>query len=72
MAYDIFVWDRLVPLLKLTIEKGTVNGRPKTLLTQVRVLPVYNWGTKPAHGGREEMRFLDLKKTVRLVEDGLK
>ena len=72
VAYDIFVWDRLVPLLKLTIEKGTVNGRPKTLLTQVRVLPVYNWGTKPAHGGREEMRFLDLKKTVRLVEDGLK
>ncbi|PQA59864.1 CapA family protein [Siphonobacter curvatus] len=69
VAYDIFVWDRLVPLLKLTIEKGTENGREKTLLTQVQVLPVYNWGAKQSQ--TDEMRFLDLKKTVRLVKDGL-
>ncbi|MDR6195147.1 CapA family protein [Siphonobacter sp. SORGH_AS_0500] len=69
VAYDIFVWDRLVPLLKLTIEKGSEQGVPKTLLTNVQVLPVYNWGAKP--GQPDEMRFLDLKKTARLVQDGL-
>ncbi|MFT4031216.1 MAG: CapA family protein [Siphonobacter sp.] len=72
VAYDIFVWDRLIPLLKLTIEKGQQQGKVKTLLTNVQVLPVYNWGTKVEHTGPEEMRFLDLKKTVRLIEDGLK
>ena len=71
VADDIFVWDRLVPLLHLTVEKGTLHGKPHTQVTKVRVLPVYNWGQKsPENGNTGEIRFLDLKKTVRLVGQG--
>ncbi len=66
VAYDIFVWGRLVPLLRLTIEKGNQEGRTRTLLTEVKVLPVYHWGSKIG----VESRFLDLKKTVARVEKG--
>jgi len=64
VAYDIFVWGRLVPLLRLTIEKGTQDGRSQTLLTEVKVLPVYHWGSKTG----VESRFLDLKKTMATIE----
>lgn len=63
---DVFTWCHLVPLLKLTVEKGTLNGKPHTQVSGVQVLPVYNWGSKT---GRE-LRFLDLKKTLRLVQNG--
>jgi poly-gamma-glutamate synthesis protein (capsule biosynthesis protein) len=66
VAYDIFVWGRLVPLLKLTLEKGILNGQPHAQLTDVNVLPVYHWGDKTG----DEVRFLDLQKTLRLVENG--
>lgn len=66
VAYDIFVWGRLVPLLRLTVEKGIQDGRSQTLLTGVEVLPVYHWGSKTG----VESRFLDLRKTVATLENG--
>ncbi len=84
VAYDIFVWDRLIPLLQLTIQKGTltstINGIlitiPHTQLTNVLLKPIYNWGTKNVKKdtnivGRE-MRFLDLKQTLQLVQNNQK
>ncbi len=65
VAYDIFVWGRLVPLLRLTLEKGTLNGERHTQLTEVQVLPVYHWGDKAG----KDVRFLDLKKTLSLVDN---
>ncbi|MCY7351903.1 MAG: CapA family protein [Cytophagaceae bacterium] len=71
VAYDIFVWDRLVPLLRLTVQKGRLHNQPYTQLTNVQVLPVYNWGQRDAKNCQAgEIRFLDLKKTVRLVGQG--
>lgn len=63
---DIFTWCHLVPLLKLTVEKGTLDARPHTQVSTVEVLPVYNWGSKTSR----EVRFLDLKKTIRDVQNG--
>jgi hypothetical protein len=60
VAYDIFVWDRLVPLLKLTVVKGKVQGKSHTQLAAVEVLPVFNWGNPD---GRE-IRFFNLKKLI--------
>ncbi len=61
VAYDIFVWDRLVPLLKFRIAKGRYEGRTETRLAGVEVMPLFNWGAPD--GG--EIRFYDLKKRVR-------
>ena len=90
VAYDIFVLDRLIPLLKLTIQKGTItttiNGISQTIshtqLTHVLLKPVYNWGTKNVtkdintNAGTKkvgrEMRFLDLKQTLKLVQNNQK
>ncbi len=69
VAYDIFVWDRMPVMLKLTIEKGTMNNRPHTQVTGVEVLPVYNWGSKK-ESQYKQLRFLDLKKTVARVQRG--
>lgn len=63
---DIFTWCHLVPLLKLTFEKGNLGGKPHTQVSGVQVLPVYNWGSKTG----PELQFLDLKKTARLVQNG--
>jgi len=60
VAYDIFVWDRLVPLLKLTVTKGFLNGKLHTQLSKVTLKPVYNWGSKTTN----EIRFFDLKKLI--------
>jgi len=60
IAYDIFVWDRLIPLLKLTISKGSVNGKKYCQLSKVELLPVYNWGNRK--GG--EIRLFDLKRLI--------
>jgi poly-gamma-glutamate synthesis protein (capsule biosynthesis protein) len=69
VAYDIFILDRLIPLLKLHIEKGEIDGKLRTILTSIEVLPIYNWGSKNLKKSKE-IRFLDLKKTVRLTETG--
>jgi len=68
VAYDIFVWDRLVPLLKIEIVKGNFeDGNPHTQISRVEVLPVYNWGTKNTRKGKE-MRFLPLEQVVAQIK----
>ncbi|GAB4131047.1 MAG: hypothetical protein OHK0045_17710 [Raineya sp.] len=68
VAYDIFVWDRLIPLLKIEIVKGNFeNGDAHTQIKRVEVLPVYNWGTKNSKKPKE-MRFLDLEQVVAQIK----
>jgi hypothetical protein len=70
VAYDIFLWDRLVPLLKLTVQKGILKGIPHTQLTDVELLPVYNWGNMDKNN-KKQMRFLPLKKVVDELKNGV-
>lgn len=70
VAYDIFAWCRLAPFLRLTIEKGTLNGHPHTLLTQVQLRPAYVWGPKSPRPGEEDLRFLDLMRLLTDLETG--
>ena len=88
VAYDIFILDRLIPLLKLTVQKGTltttIEGILETVsytqLTNVVLKPVYNWGTKNVQKDMDtnisavgrQMRFLDLKETLKLVQNNQK
>ncbi|MES2730664.1 MAG: CapA family protein [Bacteroidota bacterium] len=69
VAYDIFVWDRMPVMLKLTIEKGKLDNRMHTQVTGIEALPIYNWGTKDARKSKE-LRFLDLKKTIAQLQNG--
>lgn len=70
VAYDIFVLDRLIPLLKLHIAKGKLDtGEMHTQVVGVEVLPTYNWGQKNAKKNKE-MRFLNLKKLISSIETG--
>ncbi|KOY87010.1 hypothetical protein AD998_13435 [bacterium 336/3] len=67
VAYDIFVLDRLVPLLKLHIVKGiTQEGNTHTQIEAIEVKPVYNWGKKNVLKGKE-MRFLDLEILIQKI-----
>lgn len=68
VAYDIFVWDRLVPLLKIEIAKGNFNGTSHTQIIGIEVLPVYNWGTKKTYKTKE-MRFLPLEQVLAQIKN---
>jgi poly-gamma-glutamate synthesis protein (capsule biosynthesis protein) len=63
VAYDIFVMDRLVPLLKIQISKGLQNGVTKTLISNIECMPAYHWSNPENH----ELRLFDL---FQLVEKG--
>ncbi|WP_448528423.1 CapA family protein [Raineya sp.] len=65
VAYDIFVWDRLIPLLKLHITKGTCGKETHTQLSRVEVLPTYLWGSKK---GKKELRFLHLERLISQIQ----
>lgn len=65
VAYDIFVWDRLIPLLKIYITKGEYQGRPSTQISKVEITPIYLWANKK--GGIKELRFLPLKEIVHKI-----
>jgi poly-gamma-glutamate synthesis protein (capsule biosynthesis protein) len=69
VAYDIFVWDRMPIMLKLTLEKGQVGGQSYAQVSSVEVLPIYNWGSKNPDQPKQ-LRFLDLKKTLAQVQSG--
>jgi len=69
VAYDIFVWDRMPIMLKVTLEKGRVGRQRHAQVTGVEVLPVYNWGSKNPDQPKQ-LRFLDLKKTLAQVQSG--
>lgn len=65
VAYDIFVWDRLIPLLKLHITKGACGKETHTQISRVEVLPTYLWGSKK---GKKELRFLNLECLVSQIQ----
>jgi hypothetical protein len=46
IAYDIFKWCHLPLLLKLTISKGVLNGKPYSQLTRIQVKPFYMYLSK--------------------------
>jgi poly-gamma-glutamate synthesis protein (capsule biosynthesis protein) len=66
IAYDIFVWDRMIPLLKLKFQQSSHTG--KTKLSEIELKPTYMWGTKFPEKGKEEIRMLDLKKLIKNLE----
>lgn len=70
VAYDVFVWGRLAPLLRLTLEKGHRHGQPHTCLTGVQVLPAYLWGSKPGTGLRPQLRFFHLSQLLAALRNG--
>lgn len=65
IAYDIFVWDRMIPLLKLTFQQ---SQHQKTTLSHVEVKPTYMWGTKFPKKGEEQLRLLDLKALTQKIK----
>ncbi|MCS6795840.1 MAG: CapA family protein [Raineya sp.] len=65
VAYDIFVWDRLIPLLKLHIIKGMCEGKSYTQISRIEVLPTYLWGSKK---GKKELRFLNLENLIHQIQ----
>lgn len=65
VAYDIFVWDRLIPMLKLHITKGFWGKETHTQLSKVEVLPTYLWGSKK---GKKELRFLNLERLISQIQ----
>lgn len=68
VAYDIFVWDRLLPLLKLYFQQSTLTG--KCRLSQVEVTLGYMWGSKFPKVGEEQLRILNLKKLLAQIKNG--
>jgi Bacterial capsule synthesis protein PGA_cap len=76
VAYDIFNWCHLPVYLKLEISQiSTKNavyteGSPRrTILTKVEAIPVYTCGNYRSRTDRD-VRFLDARKTVDLIEKG--
>ncbi len=75
VAYDIFNWCHLPVYLKLEISQiSTKNaqnteGGVQTVLTNVEAVPVYVCGNYRSRKDRE-LRLLDAKKTLELIEKG--
>jgi len=70
VAYDIFVWGKLFPLLKIYIAKGQdAQGQTHTQIADIALKAGYNWGEKNGKKPRQ-MRFLDLHQTVAALEAG--
>jgi poly-gamma-glutamate capsule biosynthesis protein CapA/YwtB (metallophosphatase superfamily) len=70
VANDIFTWGRLAPMLRLTVEKGMLQGAPHTQVTEVQTRPAYLWGPKNPVPGTEQLRFLDLHRLTRQLDAG--
>ncbi len=80
VAYDIFNWCHLPVYLKLEITQisdaqnrqntlNTEGSLKQTILTKVEAIPVYMCGNYRSRTDRE-LRFLDAKKTLALIEKG--
>ncbi|MDA3616365.1 CapA family protein [Polluticaenibacter yanchengensis] len=54
IAYDIFKWCHLPLIIKVEIEKGTVDSKPHTIISKFEVKPVYMYLNKD-----NELRLLD-------------
>jgi len=71
VSYNAFSRNsRLATILKLEISKGSINGITRTLITGLKVLPVYTWVRKFANG-RWDYRLVDFLKAVRNIEEGI-
>ena len=71
VAYDIFNWCHLSVYLKLKISKGIdfKDKKIKTILTDVKPVPVYACGVYKNKNNRE-LRFLDAEKTIEMLNNG--
>ena len=76
VAYDIFNWGHLSVYLKLEISQistenavYTEGSSRRTILTKVDAVPVYACGNYRSPTDRE-LRFLDARKTMDLIECG--
>jgi hypothetical protein len=68
VAYDIFRWCHLPLMLKLEISRGTLENKRTTLLSGIKLLPVFNYGYRDKKG-TFHIRFLDLYKTYHLYKE---
>ncbi|CAN5548316.1 hypothetical protein BH10BAC3_BH10BAC3_15810 [soil metagenome] len=57
IAYDIFKWCHLPMLLRLHISKGTINGKPHTIVSRIDAKPFYMYQNK-----NEELKLVDFIK----------
>lgn len=64
VAYDIFTWDRMIPLLKLTFSKVGND----TFLSDIKIKPTYMWGKKYPKPGEQALRMLDLFALMQKIE----
>ena len=78
VAYDIFNWCHLPVYLKLEISQiltknaaDTEGSSKRTILTKVEAIPVYTCGVYKSEKDKE-LRFLDARKTLNLIEKGEK
>ena len=78
VAYDIFNWCHLPVYLKLEISQistknaaDTEGSSKRTILTKVEAIPVYTCGIYKSEKNKE-LRFLDARKALNLIEKGEK
>jgi len=63
IAYDIFKWCHLPLLLKLTISKGTLQGKRHVQLTGIEVKPFYLYANK-----QQQLQLLDFLQIIKTPE----
>ena len=68
VAYDIFNWCHLSVYLKLKISKGIdfKDKKIKTILTEVKPVPVYACGVYE-NKNKRDLRFLNAEKTMKML-----
>jgi len=57
IAYDIYKWCHLPMLLRLHISKGTINGKPHSIVSSVEAKAFYMYQNE-----KEELRLIDFIK----------
>lgn len=57
VAYDIFKWCHLPLLLEISAKKGNLDGKAKTFISDIKILPVFTCLDK-----NKQLRFLHLEK----------
>ncbi len=69
VSYNAFSKNsRLALTIRLDISKGIENGAMRTIITGLKVLPIYTWVQRLENGGWD-YRLLDFRKTLKLLEE---
>jgi hypothetical protein len=68
IAYDIFVWDRMIPLLKLHFQSS--KRTQKVSLQQIELQATYMFGTKSPKNNIPELRMLPLLPLCDALRNG--